>query len=117
MFKLPRFSDNFPDLKLNQVFRDILNSLQSVLDLNTYTVESKYTVPFDFRVPTFGGLPRLQTPDVVQCVRATPTDDPLTPVHLGATQWTWIGNGQVRVNDVAGLVVGCNYRLVFKVVN
>lgn len=117
MFRLPRFDGDFPDVRLNQLVRDILFSIKSVLDLNTYVIESKWTVPLNFKVPTFGGFTRNQCPDVVRCVRATPSDDLLTPVHFGETMWTWLGDGQVRIDDVEGLVIGCKYRLVFEVVN
>lgn len=112
----PKLQTGAIDVKLVKVFTDILKTLASVLDCNTYPTTLVWNPPFDLAVPTAGNMPRTTSPDIVRVARAVDPANPTAPVHFGATSWTWLGNGSVRITDVDGLVSGVKYNLVFEVV-
>lgn len=113
---VPKLQTGIVDLKLVKIFTDILKNLASVLDYNTYPTTIVWNPPFDLAVPTAGNMPRTTSPDIVRVARAVDPSNPTVPVHFGATSWTWLGNGSVRVTDVDGLATGVKYNLVFEAV-
>lgn len=113
---LPTRPPGIKDALISRLFDDILQVLKDVLNSNTYNVEMVWSVPFNLQIKTGLGDSRRFPPEIVRVARATPSDDLETPVHFGATQWSWNGDGSVAIKDVDGLVTGTKYRLVFEVV-
>lgn len=115
-----RFPPSLPvgigDQKTIKLFTDIIRSLTGVLDLNTYKLTVVWNPPITLSIPTFGNMSRSSSPDIVRCARAVDTSSRTTPVHFGATFWSWVGDGSVRIDDVDGLVAGVKYELTFEVV-
>lgn len=70
----------------------------------------------NLQVPFSGGVPRLKSPDFVDCKRARNLTDITILATPGPTAFEWVGNGQVRVDAVNGLTVGHKYELVFEAV-
>jgi hypothetical protein len=93
------------------VVRELLRVLSAnVLDYSVVEVETVWAVPFSLALPTRAGA---ASPKIVRVARAVPTDG--SPVHFGATTWSWTGSG-VSISDVDGLVAGTSYKLTFEVV-
>lgn len=113
---LPRYTGFFSDVKQNAFAQDIVRAFTSLLDHSTYTVDVVWSPPVPMSVPLFGGVPRAVSPDIVRVARATLSADTTTPVHFGATAWSWLGNNSINLTDVDGLVVGTKYRLVLEVI-
>jgi hypothetical protein len=118
MKRRPRFDNFLADVKLGEFARDILQSFGYIPDVSIYSFQNvTWSVPFSFSVPLYGGqTPRTISPDVVRCARAVDLSSTTTPVHFGACTWSWTSN-QVVISDVAGLVVGASYNLVFEVIS
>lgn len=101
------------------------NFLQKLAQLLKATPDTRFyseqrvvwNVPHDFSVPDGSGAARPSSPNVVRLARAVDLEDSQTPVHFGATTWTWQGRDIVRVIDVAGLRVGGKYTLVWEVLS
>lgn len=117
MKDLPRYDGNFKDIRLDQFVRDLLKSLTGVLDLNVYVLPGQTWKPgMLLSVPINGVIKRSVSPRVVKLVRAV-ADSGVSPVHFGATSWTWQGDNQVKIDDIAGLVSGAKYDLTFEVIS
>jgi len=112
---IPRFSGGFLDPNLNSLVRDILLCFSSIPDTDYFTFEVVWVVPFLMSVPTTGNKPRAVSPRLVSCGRAVDVANPTTPVDFGACHWNWVGNNNVSVENVIGLVAGTKYQLTFKV--
>lgn len=108
---LPTLAYNAAVEGLPNVLRELLRVLgTNVLDYSTYSVEKIWSVPFNLMLPG-----RADSPRVVRLARAQVVGDPVTPVHFGATTWTWSGSTAV-ISDVDGLAAGVSYKLTFEVV-
>jgi hypothetical protein len=114
---VPTLPVGFTDTKLIKLFTDILRCLSNVLESNTYTVETVWRVPFVLQIPTAGNVRRTEEPSIVRLGRAIVSTDLQAVVHFGACNWQWVGNGNVQINDVDGLVNGVKYKLTFEVVS
>lgn len=114
---VPAITTNIVDGVVRQLFEFVFRLLGNVPEYNIYKSTVVWHVPFDMNVPTNGNTLRVVSPDVVRLGRAVATGDSLTPVYTGSVLWAWQGGGQVRILDVAGLVDGVKYDLVFEVVS
>lgn len=102
--------------QLNQAVQDVQACLDTVLDSTVHKVTAVWQVPFVLRVPFSGGIDRLTSPAFVACHRAKNLTDGTILVTPGGVAFDWVGNGQVRIDDVSGLTVGQKYELTFEAV-
>lgn len=106
----------YDDPKVNELSRDAQRALDSVYDITIHKATVVWNPPFNLSVPFFGGDPRLTSPELVECPRARNLTDPTILVTPGAgCAWEWVGNNNVRIDDVSGLTVGEKYELTFRV--
>lgn len=95
------------------MLRQLLAALTAnVLDYSVIEVETVWSAPFTLNLPARGAA---GSPKIVRVARAIASATPSTPVHFGATAWTWTG-AAVSVSDVDGLVAGTSYKLTFEVI-
>jgi hypothetical protein len=113
----PHITSGIKDSQVRQLFEFVFKLFAGLLDYNLYTVTAVWKVPFVLDVPVASGAPRVVSPAVVRVGRAIAVGDEQTPVHTGSVLWTWKGNGQVNIADVAGLVENVKYTLTFEVVS
>lgn len=110
-----RRTTGYDDSKVNELCRDVERGFDAIVDLTVYKMSLVWNPPHNIQIPYFGGAPRLTSPDIVRCERAKNLTNPTWPTIPGGADWDWVGNNQVRVNEVSGLVNGQKYDLVFMV--
>lgn len=114
---LPTVPVDIGSLKLVKLFTDLVKSLSNVLESNTYVIdEIVWKEPSTLLVPLAGRIPRAMSPDICRVARAQVVGSPETPVNFGATAWKWLGQNEIEILHVDGLVIGTKYRLVFETV-
>lgn len=113
----PRITTGIKDPQVRQLFEFVLKLLGAVVQYDLYRLRAVWHVPFVLNVPTFGNNIRNVGPDVVRLGRAVAVGDEITPVYTGSVLWTWQGDNQVLIQDVAGLVDGVTYDLTFEVLS
>jgi len=114
----PAITTGIQDLQIRQLFEFVFQLLGIVVQYDIYKTRNVWHVPFRLDVPTGKkSSPRVQPPDVVRLGRALVVQDEITPVYTGAVLWRWLGNSQVMIEDVEGLVDGVTYDLVFEVLS
>lgn len=96
---------------------DVSKCLNTLPDVNLYSVKVVWKAPFELVCPLPSGNTRIGQPTGITLARATLVTDPTTVISWGAgTTWTWLGDDTARILDQAGLVEGVRYNLVFQVV-
>lgn len=113
----PAITNGIDDTQVRQLLEFVFKLLGNVVQYDLYKLRKVWHVPFRLDVPTSTNVPRIAGPDVVRLGRALAVWDEVTPVYTGAVLWRWLGNNQVMIEDVEGLVEGVNYDLVFEVLS
>jgi hypothetical protein len=111
-----RRSTGYEDGKVNALARDVQKGFDAIIDTSLHKFTIVWNPPHNLQVPFFGGDPRLSTPSIVRCDRARNLTEPLFLTTPGGCTWEWVGNNQVRLDEVSGLINGHQYELVFTVV-
>lgn len=110
-----RRSTGYDDPKANALARDVQKGFDGILDVTLHKFTIVWNPPHNMQVPFFGGDKRLSSPEIVRCDRARNLTDPLILTTPGGVTWEWVGNNQVRLDEVSGLITGHQYELVFTV--
>lgn len=111
-----RRGSGYEDGKVNALARDVQKCFDAILDVSLYKFSIVWNPPHNLQVSFFAGDPRLTSPAIVRCERARNLTDPLMLTTPGGVAWEWVGDNQVRLDAVSGLVVGYLYELVFEAV-
>lgn len=111
-----RRTTGYVDPKVNELCRDVERGFDAIVDITVHKVQQVWNPPHNLQIPYFGGAKRLNSPSIVRCDRAKNLTEPTWPTLPGSADWDWIGDGQVRLNEVSGLVNGHRYDLTFMVV-
>lgn len=106
----------YADPRTNALARAVQKGFDGILDLTLHKFTTVWNPPHNVQVPFFGGDPRLTSPELVRCERARNLTDPLILTTPGGVCWEWVGNNQIRIDEVSGLVNGHQYELVFTVI-
>lgn len=95
------------DVPTAQALRDAQEALDTIPEQRITVVENVYTEPLALRLDA--------RPVAILAVRVVNPLAPSTPIDHGtAVEWDWF-NGRVRINRIAGLVVGTRYRMTLQV--
>ena len=112
----PAITTGIKDPQARQLFELVFQLLGQVVQYDVYSFRKVWHVPFKLDIPTAGSK-RVVPPQVVRLGKASVYQDEQTPVYTGSVTWRWVGNSQVEISDVEGLVDGVTYDLVFEVLD
>lgn len=111
-----RRSTGYDDPNVNAIARDVQKGFDAILDTTQHKFLVVWNPPHNLQIPFVGGDSRLSSPAIVRCDRARNLTDPLILTAPGGVVWEWVGNNQVRLDAVSGLIAGYQYELTFQVV-
>ena len=108
----------YKDPDVTTLARDLQKGFDAVPDQRICYATVVWKEPWVLTVPpTVAAEPvRRNPPAALRCDRAVNLSDRSVLVTPGGVSWTWLGNGQVQIDAVSGLVPGVQYDLVFTAV-